>query len=113
MGLIAIYFDGKEWITSKPNHICPFTVEENEFMASFSKDHNMCEDSIYFSVNENNAKIRADELNQAMRDGSASVIRCKSCNNFLLQYEEEKRWYINKGLNPPKRCSSCRKNKRK
>lgn len=42
-----------------------------------------------------------------------AVMRCKECGNEFIIVEEEKQFFISKGLELPKRCKECRIKRRK
>lgn len=41
-----------------------------------------------------------------------TTITCKDCNRPFIFTEGEQRWFETKGFKPPKRCASCRAEKK-
>ncbi len=49
--------------------------------------------------------------NEKIESGEWKVLKCKDCGRYYVLPKEEE-WFVDRGLNPPKRCVSCRGKKK-
>lgn len=50
--------------------------------------------------------------NHELEEGKLFAIRCRDCDTIFIQTKEERDWFKDRDLTPPKRCDKCRKNNR-
>lgn len=66
----------------------------------------------YEEIRPYNRKTRIMIINEKLAMGEMEVKECKDCHRYYISCKNEVDWYAGKGMKPPVRCASCRKEKR-
>ena len=57
-------------------------------------------------------KLDVDDAKVAIKDVNDQLMYCNDCNHYWILTYQHRQYFINKGLNIPKRCASCRKDRK-
>lgn len=70
---------------------------------------------LVYKPNDASFIVGLSRINESVSDMIAKglIKKCSDCNKLFITDEEEREWYITKGLELPKRCSSCRTKRKK
>ena len=86
---------------------------DNEFDFSHDPVTNFCESDNGHSISKANNAEWNEEVNKEIESGEFSLLKCKDCNRYFLLPRTEREWFISRGLTVPKRCTKCRKKKKR
>jgi len=97
----VVEFNGKEFFVSEK--------EDFDFVTDECSLEECCEGFVMlYSVCESLAK----EANDAVKNSDIFVYKCRDCGEWYCVTKREKDWYADRGLFIPRRCYSCRYERR-
>lgn len=88
-------------------------VDYKEFDVRYETDFsNEPETNLYDAINSHNTSkriveegVKQDECD--IKSGKLEIRKCNVCGKYFYLYEGEKKWFVDRGLVPPKRCGEC------
>lgn len=64
------------------------------------------------NCNKTSALNGVAKMNDKLASGEFTVHKCKDCSKFFIITKDEKRYFAERNLNMPKRCSACRRKRK-
>lgn len=83
-----------------------------EFDFSYDPDSNIDGEDHCHNCDLKSITESVEKLNNRILEGDLEVFKCKNCDKYFFVSQEEKLWYMDMNMKPPKRCSDCRAKRR-